>query len=446
VQQRWTANDCYTTVSYSPSPADPYVMTRLLWLRHLLPPLISIGIGAGVLTAMVFTRPEPPPRNEDERVWRVATQAVQPRAIAPTLSLYGELESPRASTLSAAVTADVEAVPAREGESAAGGERLVTLARPDLAATVEARRADVAEASAQIEEARITHKADQKSLARQQALVDIAERGLARTRRLADTEMASAEQVDAAQRTLEQARLALARERREVNSFEARLARLQAQKERAQARLTQAERDLGRTRITAPFDGAITTVNVSPGERVRPGDPLVALYDGSALEVRATIPGPRVTAIRQALANGEPITATIQVDEQTLPARLDRLGGRRPESAAGVEALFEVSDEAPADLALGQFAQVRVELPRREGLIAVPPAALYEQDRIYVVRDGRLKAIEIERAGQRAVTGAPDQLLLRAPALNAGDQVVTTQLPNASQGLRVRLADKGDAP
>jgi RND family efflux transporter MFP subunit len=421
-------------------------MTRFSWLRHLMPPLISLGIGAGVLTAMVLTRPEPPGRSEDERIWRVATETVQPRSIAPTLTLYGQLESPRSSTLSAGVAADVIAVPAREGQTVAQGDRLIALDRADLEATVAQRRATVAEAEARIKEARINHEADEQALARQQTLVAIAERGLARTRRLAETEMASAEQVDAAQRTLEQARITLNREQREVANFEARLARLKADKQRAEAQLVQAQRDLDRTRISAPFDGRLTSVNVAPGDRVRPGDPLVRLYDTAALEVRATIPAPRMAAVRQALASDEPVTATVTVDDLTLPARLDRLAGSRPDSAAGVAGLFQIQTEAPPALALGQFAEVAVQLPARPGLVAVPPAALYEQDRVYVVRDERLRAVTVERAGEQAVPDGPDRLLLRADALRAGDEVVTTQLPNASQGLRVRLAREGDAP
>ena len=421
-------------------------MTLPAWLRHLLPPLAILGIGAAILAAMVLTRPEPPARSEDERVWRVEARTVQPRPISPTLTLYGRLESPRASTLSAGVTADVEAVPVREGRSVAAGDELVALDRSDLAATVEQRRADLAEAEAQLAEARVTHKANKRALTHQRELVGIAERGVERAERLADKDVASPEQVDSAQQALEQAQLALNRERREVESFNARIDRLKAQKKRARAQLEQAKRDLARTRITAPYAGRITGVEVAPGDRVRPGDPLVGMYDTSALEVRATIPGPRAAAVRRALASDEGVTAEVRVDGRTLAARLDRLGGRSPEGASGVEGLFRIQGEAPEGLALGRFAEVLAELPPRPGLVAVPPAALYEQDRIYVVRDGRLAALTVERVGQKAVAGGPGRLLLRAEGLRSGDRVVTTQLPNASEGLRVRVADEaGDA-
>lgn len=391
---------------------------------------------------MVLTRPEPPARTEDERVWRVATQTVDPRSMSPTLTLYGRLESPRASTLSAAVTADVEEVPAREGRPVEAGDKLVALERSDMEALVQQREADLAEIRAQMDEARVEHEANQNALARQRALVDIAERGLERARRLADQDANSQEDLDAARRNLEQARLALTREQRAVNGFSARMARLQAQESRAQARLDQARRDLARTRITAPFDGRLTSVSVAPGERVRPGDPLVALYDTSQVEARATIPGPRVPAVRQALAADEPVTARVRVDGRTLPARLDRLGGRSPDGASGVAGLFRLTEDAPADLPLGRFSEVDVELPPRPNLVAVPPAAVYERDRVYVVREDRLQAITVERVGTRARPGKPDQLLIRSDALRAGDELVTTQFPNASDGLRVRVAEE----
>ncbi|MEF8792386.1 efflux RND transporter periplasmic adaptor subunit [Thiohalorhabdus sp.] len=421
-------------------------MTFPPWLRHLLPPLAILGIGAALLAAMVLTSPEPPARSEDERVWRVEARTVEPRSISPTLTLYGRLESPRASTLSAGVTADVREVAAREGRSVAPGEELVALERSDLAAIVEERRADLVEAEAQVQEARVTHQANQRALEHQRELVELAKRGVERAERLAEQEVGAPEQVDAARQAVEQARLALNRERLEVETFDARIDRLEAQKQRARARLEQAKRNLARTRVTAPFAGRITGVEVAPGDRVRPGDPLVAMYDTSALEVRATIPGPRAEAVRHALAGDEGVTAEVRMDGRTLAAQLDRLGGRSPEGASGVEGLFRIQGEAPEGLALGRFAEVVAELPPRPGLVAVPPAALYEQDRIYVVRDGRLAALTVERAGQKAVADGPGRLLLRAEGLRSGDRVVTTQLPNASEGLRVRVADEaGDA-
>ena len=407
-------------------------MSLPAWLRQILPPFAILGAGAAVLAGLVLTRPEPPARTQEEPVWVVETQRVEPRALAPTVTLYGRLESPRAATLSAAVAAEVEAVPAREGRNVAAGEPLVKLDRRDLASTLAERRADLAEA-------RVNFEADRQALERQQTLVELAERGVARAERLADQSMGSQADLDAARQALQQARLARIQARQRVESAPARIGRLEA-------RVAQAERDLERTQVAAPFAGRVAGVEVAPGDRVRVGDPLVEVYDTSALEVRATIPGPQVAPVRRALAAEEPVTAEVRVDGRAFRARLDRCGGRSPQGASGVDGLFRILGPAPEGLPLGRFAELTVELPPRPGLVAVPFSALYDQRRVYVVRDGRLVGLGVERVGQQAVAGGPDRVLLRADGLRPGDRVVTTQLPNASEGLRVRAADGTDRP
>jgi RND family efflux transporter MFP subunit len=400
-------------------------MESLRRLRTFLAPLLILAFGAAVFAALVTSRPEPPAQAGDERTWVVATTTVQPGPRAPTLTLYGELESPRDATLSAGVSADVEAVPAREGRSVARDAVLVRLDRRDLAATLAQRRAD-------LEEAKVAHRADQRSLARHKELVALAERGVERAEKLAGREVGSQAELDAARQALEQARLSLLQVEQRVESFPAR-------RQRLEARVAQAERDLARTRVSAPFAGRITAVEVAPGDRVRPGDPLVSLYDPAHLEVRATIPAPDVAAVRAALEAGNPPTAVVSVDGRRLQAELDRLGGRSPQGVGGVEGLFRITEEAPANLPLGRFAEVAAELPPQPGLVAVPFAALYGRDRIYVVRDGRMEAITVERVGQRAMPGEPNRALVRSAELRAGDEVVTTQLPRAMDGLKVRI-------
>ncbi|HKJ70333.1 MAG TPA: biotin/lipoyl-binding protein [Gammaproteobacteria bacterium] len=416
-------------------------MSLLARIRPLLPPLAVLAVGAAVLAVLVMSRPEPPAGGESEKAWVVDTRRVQPRAIAPTLTLYGRLESPSATTLSAAVAAEVQAVAVREGQSVSRGRTLVALDPRDLAAARDQRQADLAEAGARIEEARVGYRGDRDTLQRRRALVELARRGVDRAERLADRDVGSRAQLDAARQALEQARLALAQARQRVAGFPARLERLKAQRRRARARLGQAERDLARTRVKAPFDGRVTTVEVAPGDRTRVGDPLVALYDPAALEVRATIPASRVAPVRAALEAERAVTAEVRVDGRAFRARLDRLGGRSAEGAAGVDGLFRVQGPAPADLPLNRFAELTVELPPQPGVVAVPFSALYGRDRLYLVRDGRLHGIAVVRVGQRAVPDGPDQLLVRSPAIGAGERVLTTQLPNAAQGLSVRTGD-----
>ncbi|MFA9460172.1 efflux RND transporter periplasmic adaptor subunit [Thiohalorhabdus methylotrophus] len=416
-------------------------MASLRWLRTYLPPILILLAGGGLFAVLVATRPEPPAQEEQESVWVVDAKAVSPRSQSPTLSLYGRLESPREATRAAAVAADVEEVAVREGHMVEKGALLVRLEAGDLRDQLAQRRADLAEIKARIAEAKAEHRADEAALEERKALVDLAKRAVDRAEKLAGRDLGSQAEVDAAREARRRAELELVRQRLQVENFPALLNRLEAQRKRVAAQVAQAQRDLSRTRVEAPFRARITGVEVSPGDRVRPGDALVSLYDPGALEVRATIPASDVGTVRRALEAGREIPAEVQVDGRTLRALLDRFGGRSPQEAGGVEALFRVRDEAPAELPLGRFAELTVEMPARKRVAAVPYSALYDHDRIYVVRDGRMVGMAVERVGQRAVSGGPNLALVRAPQLREGDRVVTTQLPTAMEGLRVRVQD-----
>ncbi len=409
--------------------------------RPLLAPVLILLAGAILLAALVLTRPQPPAPERQRSPAVVNTRTIEPHAASPHLTLYGRLESPRSATLTAAVAAKVEAVPVREGRTVDRGQRLVALERADPAAVLAERRADLAEIEARIQEAKAQNEGDREAVEQRQALEDLAQRALERAQRLAERDLGSSEEVDNARQVLEQARLERIQAQLRVRTFSSRLEALQAERRRAQAQVEQARRDLARTRIDAPFRGRITQVDVAPGERVRVGDPLVGIYDTEALEVRATIPGPRVPAVRRAAESEHAVSAEVTVDGRTFRAQLDRFGGRSREGTSGIEGLFRLVGSYPADLPLGRFAELTVSLPPEPGVVRVPHSALYERDRIFVFREGRLVGLTVERVGQRVIENGPDEALVRSEELHSGDRVVTTQLPDAREGLAVRLAE-----
>ena len=118
-------------------------------LRRLLPiALLLAGIVALVL--LVISRPKPVAIEIQEKVWLVAVMSARPQRLQPTLTLYARVESPRAATLRAAISADVVEVPAREGDDAKSGDLLVKLDPNDAQWHLSQREADVAELRAEL--------------------------------------------------------------------------------------------------------------------------------------------------------------------------------------------------------------------------------------------------------------------------------------------------------
>jgi len=58
---------------------------------------------------------------------------------------------------------------------------------------------------------------------------------------------------------------------------------------------------------------------------------------------------------------------------------------------------------------------------------------------VYRVVDSRLEAVKVEHYGDRQLSSGEPQVLVRSDALNAGDQIITTQLPNAVSGMLVEV-------
>jgi multidrug efflux pump subunit AcrA (membrane-fusion protein) len=411
---------------------------RSRWLRRLLP-IVLLGLAVAGFLLLRATRPVTPPVAAPEPAWRVQAVEIRPGRVAPHLWLYGTVEAPRQIELEAAVAAEVAQVPIREGQTVAAGATLAALDDRDLALILSQREAELRDLDAQIASEQARHIVQRDALRREQALLALAERALERARDLQRRNMASEAALDEARQVLERQALAVETRQLEVSDHPARLAQLQARRARAEALRDQARLDRERAIVTAPFPGLVTRVRVAPGDRVRIGDPLLALYPVADLELRAQIPFRHLPALRAALAADAPV-ATALVDGQPVQAVLERLGGQTDPGRGGLDALLRVTAGADV-LAPGRVVALTLDLPPEDGVVALPFEALYGLNRVYRLDEGRLAAVAVEWVGERHEAEGRTVVLVRGPELRAGDRIVTTQLPNAVTGLKVTVVE-----
>lgn len=412
--------------------------------KRILIPLVLVLITALVIWLFSALKPTPPERTAEERTWPVRVTTLEAAARAPQLRLLGRVETPYRSDLTAAVTANVAEIPVLEGQSVQAGDLIVELAQAEVALLVTQRQADVDELQAQLASEQNQYRADQQVVEREQELVALARRALEREQRLAESDLTSQTRIDQARQALQAAELSLINRRLAVANHDSRLASLQARLARARALLEQARLDLASTRVTAPFDGVVTSIQVSPGERVRAGEPLASLYATDQLEVRAQIPMRRVEDIRQALARGDTIVAVAELGDQRFELVLERLSGQVSAGAGGVDALFHFRADQPP-VTLNRSLDLRLNLPARPDTFAVPVASLYHENTVYRISEGRLEPVPVTIIGDRFEAGS-QQLLVQSQALEDGDQVLVTQLPNALRGLKVEVIQAEPLP
>jgi len=195
-----------------------------------------------------------------------------------------------------------------------------------------------------------------------------------------------------------------------------------------------AELDLERTKILAPFDGRILSVDTATGNRVRNGDLVVKLYNTQSLEVRSQIPARYLPMMQTGNSRGA-LTANISHQGKTYALKLDRLSAEASASQGGIDAFFSL--RGGQQIEVGRNLQVKINLPTQKNVAALPPLAIYGQNRIYRIVDQRLEALSIKRVGDWTSPSGEQLTLVRSSELRSGDQVMTTQLPNAVTGLLV---------
>jgi len=397
--------------------------------------LVVAVIVAGLLHA---TKPKTPPLQVEEQAWVIEAQPIKLETVAPTLPLYGRIETPRTAKLAAALSAEVREVVVREGQVAAKGQILIRLDDRDSRLLLASREADVQEAQAAIDSAQRAHDNDVTALGHEETLLQLYDKALQRAKEVAAKKLAAQSVVDDAQQAVERQALAVATRRLAVQNFPALLAQLQARLAKAVADRGTAALNVKRARVTAPFAGRIAKVSVSPGDRVNVGSQLLELYDNHALELRAQIPAPHVAALRQALATGGEVQGSGSSDGQKVSVVLERLAGQVQQGSGGIDGLFKVTAGRDT-LALGQFVDLSLKLAPVSDVAVLPATALYGMNRIYLLRDGRMAGVDVSVVGERSHDG-DSQVLVQSPKVHDGDRVIVTHLPNAIDGLRVKTA------
>ncbi len=405
-------------------------------LKRVLLPVVILATAIAIFAALSLSKPERQTVERPEKVWRVNTISVQFEQIAPIITLYGRVETPRRATLNAALSADITQVNVLEGDVVKAGDVLLTLDNSDAALLFSQREADLAEIDALIVSEQSRYQRDKGLLTHERSLLTLAEKAVTRAQKLDASRLVTRSSLDDAIANQQRQVVTLKRLQHDIAEHPARLAGLKARQTRAKALLEQAQLDLDRSLIKAPFNGRIANLNVSLGDRVRVGDNLLSIYDLDNLEVRAQIPGRYLKQVRDGLLQGEHAKATAELEDKSLVFALTRLSGETRQDSGGVDGLFTLTG-GNHTLALGTFLELSLALGTKDNVVVVPFNALYGLNRVYRIKDGYLEAVNITRLGEYQDSNGQTQMLIRSDALQAGDRVISTQLPNAITGLRV---------
>jgi len=315
---------------------------------------------AGVLLALLLAACRPadqsPPARHEAAPRSVRVGRVELRPMERTLPVVGTLSARDEATVSAQVAGQIEKNHVDFGDRVTAGQELVLI---DVAAYEALVRQSAA------------------NLARATASAANAAQNLKRAQELQKEKIASTSDLE----------LAVAES-----------GKTQADVKAVEAADAIARLNLERSRVRAPFAGAVAQRLVSVGDYVAIGTPILRLIQTDPLRLRLEVPERESVAVRP----GQDVRLTVDGDTNTYPGRLVRIAPAIRESDRTL--LVEADVPNQGGLRAGLFARVRIIVNPGEPALSIPPNALIAFagiEKVVVVRDGKAaeKTVTTSRRG-----------------------------------------------
>lgn len=364
--------------------------------------------------------------SEGQKVRPVAVEAAQVRDVRRQVDVVGTLAAREEVVVSAEVEGRVARLAHDLGDRVNAGETLIELDPEKLQYRAEAQRAALEQARARYGasgDAELPALEKVPNVVSTTAQLAEAQQQLDRAKNLADRNLVSKSDLDAAQTRFDTAKAA-------HDSALASARQLRADIEAQSSSLRLAQRNLRDSVIRAPFEGYVAERLVSQGQYVQPQAPVMRIVRLQPLKLTAEVPekfGPWVQTGRE---------LAVKVDAypgQVFSGKVVRIS-----PAVNLKSrAFAIEGEIPNNdgrLKPGTFARVEITTDRVERAVTIPVAAVqsrYGTNRVFLIQNGQLVGKEVvlgDRIGDRVEV---------AQGLAAGTQIVSSEVDQLADGMRV---------
>ncbi|SNS42219.1 RND family efflux transporter, MFP subunit [Noviherbaspirillum humi] len=207
----------------------------------------------------------------------------------------------------------------------------------------------------------------------------------------------------------------------------------------ARGALDVAQKSLGDTVIKAPIGGIVSSRSVQPGEKVSPDNKLLDVVDLRQMELEAAVPAADILNV----SLGQEVQLRIEGLAQPLPGKVARISPATQAGSRSILIYIQV-DNPDGALRVGMFADARLTLARKAGVLTVPQSAVQSDagsNYLYAIENGKLARKPVT-LGARGDDGDGPAVEI-ASGLEDGATVVRTNLGNLQSGAPVRFARIG---
>jgi RND family efflux transporter MFP subunit len=415
--------------------------------------LLLFGIGGYV--ALASLKKPPAEAKNGERPLKVTVMQAGAEAVQVVITGYGQVRPVKEVPMAAEVAGQVTAVHPRlrAGEQIAEGDLLFQIDTRNYEAAATQARAEVDQSLSllnRLEKQAVVDAERLKTLMRSR---ELAAAEYERIRMLFEQHgVGTRSGVDRAEQAFNAAvdqsdQMALA-----VSLNPLRIKEAQSALAAARARLSQAQTNLQRCRVVAPFNGRIKAVTIEQGQYVSPGQGLLILADDTLLEIHVPLDSRDVGQWIGFDESGDARTGGWFESLQPVACVVRWTEAPREHVAEGI--LHRVVHFDPKTRTITVAVQIsgagafqRGRLPLVEGMFCeveipgrtlprafrIPRQAVGFRGTLFTVVGGRLKTVEVQVARENG-----DDVLV-VGGLEEGDTVITTRLVDPLEGALIEI-------
>jgi len=376
--------------------------------------LVSIMIVlVGVALIWLIFKTEPKATRKDmarETAMLVDVETVRRGRFTPTIEVLGQVVPAREVTLGSRVGGEAvyQADVFTPGRRIGKGEELLRIDPADYQALLQQRRSELQQARADLE-----LEQGQQTVARQE--------------------------FELLGEDIETVNDALILRKPQLEQAKARVAS-------AEAAVRQAELNLARTRIRAPFQAQVLSREVTLGSQVSAGQSLGRLVGTSQYWVEASVPLSKLRWLTFSADNGNASALvnlyhdTVWPSGQSREGRLTQLVGELDTNARMARVLITVDDplalnqsEGQPPLILGTFLRAEIEGRALDDVVRIDRNLVRRNNTVWVMEDRELAIRDVQ------IVFRDEEHAFVSSGLEDGDEVIVNELASVVAGARLRL-------
>lgn len=335
----------------------------------------------------------------------------------------------------------------KEGNFVKKGTRLIQIDPRTYSLEVKRRSVQIMQAEAELKrlEQEVVNLKSRVKIAKSDVTLSKGE--YLRLKKLIDRKVIAQSQLDKAEQAYLASRERLQAIENQLALIGPRREQLNAAREMADVMHQQANLDLDRSGIEAPFDGWVLEKAIEVGQHVNVGQQLGSIYKAGELDVEVSIPTKEFKWLPAGMGKDTSVAADVIFKnsgvQQVWQGHVTRVKARMDERTRTLPVVIEVDETATTEEAAsgfrlrpGMFVTIKIKGKAVNQAYVLPRQVVYPGDVIYTLNNDQLKIKEVG-----ILRSYKDSVIVNE-GLSEDDQIISTPLSGAVDGMSVRVKGK----